>query len=671
MLDQAHDAVISMDERGLVTYWNPSAERIFGIERAFAIGREVAELIIPDRYRAAHKGGLQRFLREGIGDMLDHRVELAALRADHSEFPMEMTITAVHDGSAWSFTAFIHDISERRAGERERDRLVTELRRTLALRNRRFDAVVEGLAEAITIRDRNGRIVYANPAAVSYLGFASAEELYATAPDQIMAGYTLLDEHDAEIAMDRIPSVKLLAGEPSEPLLVHSINRANGAERWSLLKASVLRDSAGEIEATIMMIEDLSEQKRAERRSELLASAADILASSLDYEQTLRNVAHLAVPVIADWCAVDLFDAGGQRVPVAAAHKDPDRVKLAESLRAYEPERLDPGQGLGLVFRTGEIALYPEITDEMLVQGARDERHLELLREVGFKSAAIVPMRIGRRTLGAMTLVSADSGRVLDRADIGLAGELAARAAIAIENAQLYSQRSSIAHTLQQSLLPARLPQIPGFELASQYLPARSEVGGDLYDAWKTDGDWLMVIGDVTGKGVGAAALTSVVRHTLRAMAEFVSSPAELLRRLDLMLKDRDEAICMRLHEHWITLAVGGHPLPICVNASRVEEIGAHGPLLGALEHASWHDVTLELSPGSALLLYTDGVTDARGPGGERFELRRLKATLDRARGLGAQALIDTLRAALQTFQGGSDEQADDIATLALRRLPV
>ncbi|MGH2872775.1 MAG: hypothetical protein ACRDL5_10005 [Solirubrobacteraceae bacterium] len=128
---------------------------------------------------------------------------------------------------------------------------------------------------------------------------------------------------------------------------------------------------------------DVTEQKRAEQRGAFLAKAGAVLASSLDYQQTLRNVAALAVPEIVDWCAVDLLDPEGDRVSVAVAHVDPARLELAEDMRAYEPGRLDPSQGLGLVLTTGEAALYPEITDEMLVRGAVDERHLELLRAVG------------------------------------------------------------------------------------------------------------------------------------------------------------------------------------------------------------------------------------------------------------------------------------------------
>ena len=673
ILERAYSAVISMDEQGVVTYWNPSAETTFGLRRSAAVGRPVAELIVPERLRAAHTAGLARFLTGGDGPLLDRSVEMSALRADGTEFPVELTISALRDGERWAFHAFVRDISARRESEREHGRLLDQLRRALHGSERRFDAIVGALSDPVTIRDREHRIIYANQAALAQLGFDSMEEVRETAPAQIMADYLVWDEHGNEVSMSDIPSVRILRGEPAEPLLIRTVNRDSGAQRWDLLKASPLLDDSGEVEATIMIIEDVTDQKRAERHGAFLGEVSDVLASSLDYQQTLRNVAQLAVPDIADWCAVDLFDEDGHRHPVALAHVDPARLKLAEELRQYEPERSDPDQGLGLVYRTGEPILYEAIGDEMLVQAAVDDRHLELLRAVGFRSAAIVPMRLGRKTLGAMTLVSAESRRVLDRFDLELAQQIASRAAVAIENSRLYSERSAIAHTLQQSLLPGQLPEIPGYELSSMYLPAveGSEVGGDFYDVWQVKDSWLIVVGDVTGKGVQAAALTSLVRHTIRAASEYEHSPAALLARVDAALRNEPQtsictALCARLTGDQLTIAVGGHPLPLSLKADRVGEVGEHGALLGGFEQASWREVTLEIEPGTALICYTDGVTDATDRDGTRMGLKRLKATLARSTERGPASVIENLARAIEEFQTG--EPADDTAVLVLSR---
>ena len=189
-----------------------------------------------------------------------------------------------------------------------------------------------------------------------------------TPPDDIMADYFVTGEDGGPVVMDDIPSVRLLRGRRAEPLLIRTVHRETGAQRWQLLKSAPLLGADGEIEATITIIEDVTEQKRAERQSEFLAEVSAALASSLDYEQTLRNVAELAVPDVVDWCAVDLLEEDGDRRPVAVAHADPAQLRLAEELRNYEEIRLNPNEGIGLVFRTGQPVLYPAILDEMLVR---------------------------------------------------------------------------------------------------------------------------------------------------------------------------------------------------------------------------------------------------------------------------------------------------------------
>jgi PAS domain S-box-containing protein len=673
VLDRAHNAVVWLNEHGVVTYWNPSAVRLFGISKDEALGRPVAELIIPERFRAAHIAGLKRFLTDGTGPVLDRRIELAALRRDGSEFPVEMTISALPRDSGWLFSAFVQDLSDRVETARERDQLVQELRSALHGSQRRFEAIVGSLSDPVTIRDRDHRIVYANQAALVHLGFDSIDELRKTSPDKIMSDYRVLGEDGRVISMEDVPSVRILGGEPAEPLLIRTVNLKTGAERWNLLKAAPLFGSNDEVEATIMVIDDVTEQKRAERHATFLAQASEVLASSLDYQRTLRNVAALAVPDLVDWCAVDLFDDEGDRIPVAVAHVDPARVALAQELRTYTPAHTTPDRGLGTVLHTGAPVLYQDISDEMLRRGAVDDRHLELLRSVGMRSAVMVPMKLADRILGAMTLVSAESGRVIDQSDVKLVEQIAARAAVAIENARLYSERSRIAHVLQKSLVPEQLPEIVGYELAGAYFPAvaGTEAGGDFYDVWEADGGWMIAIGDVTGKGVEAAALTAMVRHSLRATSEFVSSPAELLARLDGALKKRESlsvctALCLRLEGGRITVAAGGHPLPFSITPDGVGVVGEHGPLLGGLDNVRWGETTVELESDSTLILYTDGVTDAIGEDGVRYGTQRLKETLSKLPDGSAADMVEHLVDVLAEYQVGAN--ADDVAVLALRR---
>jgi PAS domain S-box-containing protein len=542
-----------------------------------------------------------------------------------------------------------------------------------AIRDERLSVILDALAEAVTVRAPNDHLVYANPAALQRMGVSSMQELREADPRSLMGLWETTDEHGREVAMDDLPSVRLLRGEQPEPLLLRAVHRDSGEEQWSLLKATVVRDESGAIEAAVTIIEDVTQRRRAALQMEFLARVGDVLASSMDYQQTLRNVAGLVVPQVADWCAVDLFTEEGGREPVAIAHADADKLRTAARLRAYEPDRLDPDRGLGLVQRTGEAQLYTEIPDELLAAAAVDEEHLRLLREVGIRSALVVPLRTRERTIGALTMVSSDSGRRFDRGDLDFAEQIAARAALAVESARLYSERSEIARTLQSSLMPDAIPQIAGWDMAALYRPAGEEnrVGGDFYDFWEVDGDWLMMIGDVTGKGVAAAAVTSLVRYTARAASEYDARPAQVLARVDAALRRRPSislctALCLRISpDGAATLAVGGHPLPVRLGEQGVAEVGEHGTLLGALARTRWPETKLELRPGETLVAFTDGVTDTVGTGGERWGAARLNAALAQAHGQTAASIRERLVAELDGFEIGA--QADDTAVVIMR----
>ena len=178
---------------------------------------------------------------------------------------------------------------------------------------------------------------------------------------------------------------------------------------------------------------------RAEQLS-FLSRVSEALSSSLDYEETLAKVAELAVPRVADWCSIDLVSPSGGLHNVAVAHADADKVALARQLQRTYPARREDPAGIHQVIRSGKPELYAEIPDELLVAGARDEEHLRISRKLGLSSAMILPLTHGGQNFGALSFVSAESGRHYDEHDLAFAGELAARAAIAIENARLYGE---------------------------------------------------------------------------------------------------------------------------------------------------------------------------------------------------------------------------------------
>jgi len=323
----------------------------------------------------------------------------------------------------------------------ENARLLEELHES----RQQMEAIVGSLADAVTIRERSGRLVYANHAALASMGIASIDDIVGRDPEALLREYIATDEDGRPLSSAALPSVRLLHGESPDPLVLRYVEPDTGAEQWRVLKATPLYDRDGELEAAVTIIEDVTAAKRAERQTRFLARTSEILASSLDYAETLRNVAWLAVPEVADWCGVDLLDDDGRRRQVVVAHRDPDKLALAERLREYDPVEVDPSEGLGAVLVSGESQLYADLPDELLAVAAHDEEHLRLLRAVGMRSILIVAMRTGGRTVGAMTLVTAESGRRFTDDDVRFAEQVAARAAVAVENARLTINGESVA----------------------------------------------------------------------------------------------------------------------------------------------------------------------------------------------------------------------------------
>jgi serine phosphatase RsbU (regulator of sigma subunit) len=286
----------------------------------------------------------------------------------------------------------------------------------------------------------------------------------------------------------------------------------------------------------------------------------------------------------------------------------------------------------------------------------------------------VVPMRAADQPLGAITFVSADSRRTFDADDLTFAEDLALRAATAVQNARLYAEQLRVAQTLQASLLPERLPELSGWTIAASYEAGEegAEVGGDFYDVVPAGDGHLLFLGDVTGKGVEAAALTALVRHSVRTAARFDPRPAAVMRLLNEILLDQPRIapvtlVCALIapagRNMRMTLAAAGHPRPLLKRDGAVRELGRHGVLLGALEDMAWDEDTVVLEPGDVVVLYTDGVTDTPGDG-DRFGPDRLAAVVADAPDAPA-TLIARLGDALRAFQ--IESPADDRAVVVLR----
>ena len=421
----------------------------------------------------------------------------------------------------------------------------------------------------------------------------------------------------------------------------------------------------------------LQAERDARLRADFLARAGGILDSSLDFEQTLSNVANIAVPEIAEWCAVGILDESGRMREVATANVDPAKRAVARELSERFPPDPESPTGTLAVARSGETTFVREITDEMLVAGIQDPDQLALIRRLGLRSVIIAPMTAGGRTSGTLTLASAEGGRLFDEADVQLAEELARRAGVSIENSRLYTELTRIAHTLQVRLLPDRLPEIPGVVLAARYRAAGelNEVGGDFYDVFpRSESEWALVVGDVSGKGAEAAAITAMARYSLRTAAMEEGAPSAALRRLNqAMLSDGSSQFATVVLAYIsaaadggldVRVSLGGHPPPLVLRADGgIETSGSYGVLLGMLEDPALHDRGLALHRGDAMLLYTDGVTEA-GSRDRPLGEHGLRDLVSRLREREPEQIVDAVEQAVVAAQTG--EPRDDIALLAL-----
>jgi sigma-B regulation protein RsbU (phosphoserine phosphatase) len=264
--------------------------------------------------------------------------------------------------------------------------------------------------------------------------------------------------------------------------------------------------------------------------------------------------------------------------------------------------------------------------------------------------------------------------RRFSEADVALAEELGQRAGIAVLNGRLFSERSRIARELQAGIKPAELHAIPGLDVASLYRPAGelNEVGGDFYDAFPTPAGWMVAIGDVQGQGARAAALTGLVRYTLRSAGQLTGDPLQAVRQVNHTLREQPElSLCTVAagllrpgHDAPLELASVscGHPLPVLLRGGEPTELGRPTPLLGAFDEAAPRLTVTALADGDGLVLYTDGVLDTAGEGG-RFEQERLLELL-RGEDGDPHALVGRIDAALRAFQVGA--QRDDTAIVAL-----
>ncbi|MFF4755033.1 SpoIIE family protein phosphatase [Streptomyces sp. NPDC002514] len=651
LLDVLNVASVVLDDKGRIVLWSPQAEELFGYSAQEALGEYAARLMVHDEHI------------ELVGKLFAD--VMATGQSWAGAFPIR-----IKDGSTrlveFRNMRLMDDRGDVFALGLAADRsTVRRLEQDVALSERMVTQSPIGLA----VLDTEMRYVSVNPTLERMNGLP-AEEHVGRTPREVLP---LLDADTLEEATHRV----LETGRPlvDRPTVGRTPADPDEDHAWSV-SLYRLEDAMGRVLGVATSIVDITEQYRAgveaeaaRRRLAIVADASARIGTTLDLDRTARELADVAVPELADVAVVDLLDAvvDGRRStfePAGPALIRPLAVRAeqaadADAVRAADlPGRrvsYDPDRLVARCVRTASPVVVPRVTDADLDRIARSPEAAEFLRQAGVHSYLAVPLIARGEVLGALDLKRTRNPRPFDEDDVLLARELAGRAAVQIDNARWYQNARDTALTLQRSLLPGRPPVTTGLEVASRYQPAgaTTEVGGDWFDVIPLEGGkTALVVGDVMGSGIDAAATMGRLRTATTTLASLDLDPAVLLQHLDKIASGLDHSIatCVyAVHDPRLgqcRIANAGHLPPARVRAGRAPELLTlpTGVPLG-VGGVSFSTTTVGFAPGDRLVFYTDGLVETRSHSLDE----RLDALL---------ALLD-----------GPDRPLEDICDLLLRTL--
>jgi PAS domain S-box-containing protein len=496
--------------------------------------------------------------------------------------------------------------------------------------------------------------------------------------------------------------------ERTSYLVEHRVVWPDGTVRWLQGRGSVTFDEQGEVSGTIGCTGDITHVKRAEHqareqarsaaawaererrareRLEFLVGLTEASLSVNSYQAFMDWVTAAAVPRLGDWCALHYLPPGGAPLERSVAHADPAKVAWAEALAARYPHDPASAYGVPAVMRSGRTEFLdsfdPELTQALIREASMPAAEAQaILDQLQLTSVITVPLRASRGVVGALQLVSAESGHRYVDEDVALAEAAAGRIGEAIERLWLSDQHRTISATLQRALLPPSLPDVPGIDLTARYWPAgaASEVGGDFYDVFPVERDvWALLIGDVCGTGSDAAAVSGIARYTARAAARHGQDHAHVLQWInDAVLHSGRDRFCTACFAtlrslddgtFMLTSASGGHPLPVIVEADgRARLHGEPGTLLGVFDDIRLHITETRIGPGDVVTFYTDGITDLPPPYALDADgvLQLVSEAVADSRPARAEVVIERLRGAFEA-RLPLERRHDDIALLVVR----
>jgi PAS domain S-box-containing protein len=452
--------------------------------------------------------------------------------------------------------------------------------------------------------------------------------------------------------------------------------------RWFDVSARAVANDDGSIERVVGVAIDVTDRRRVEAEAEkargrlsYLAGVASRLVEVLEPVEVAEMLVAETVGTIADYCVVDLYPPTCPAVHTTVGHVDSEMVPLMHETHRYRiegrPSGLETTQAL---FARGHTGFYPDLAHEEVVDSGVDDHHRELLARIDTASSILLPLEARGKLVGGIALGRVRGSPRFDEDDRVLCEQLAERAAVVLDNARLFADRTAAIRSLQETLIPPELPTIDGLDLAARYQVAQADgdIGGDFYDVFVlADGSTFAVIGDVSGKGPSAAAVTGVVRQILRAVTMHEPRPAAALAAANRVLTTQfDEtrfctAMAVRIEGARMTIANAGHPPPYLVRPGSAAELAeAQGTLLGVVDDPALHDLVVDLAPGEALVMVTDGLTEARRDGREFGEGALLECLGSIRPGSSAATIADVLVAAAEAY--AERPITDDLAVVVI-----
>ncbi|MEV0979446.1 SpoIIE family protein phosphatase [Streptomyces sp. NPDC049915] len=616
LLDVLNVASVVLDAQGRVVLWSPQAEELFGYSAQEALGRYAAHIMVHEQ----HVDLVVKLFADVMQTGQSWAGAFPVRRKDGTARLVEFRNMRLLDdrGDVYALGLCADRSTVRR------------LERDVALSTRMVTQSPIGLA----VLDIDLRFVSVNPALERINGLPADEHLGRRLRE-------VLPDLDAD-AMESAARRVLATGQPVVDQAIVGRTPADLDEEhaWTI-SLYRLEDTVGNVLGVAASVVDITDQyqasveaEAARRRLAVIADASARIGTTLELDRTAHELADVAVPELADIAAVDLLEAvvEGRRSSLGPAEAAVIRALAVqardapEALRAADPPgqiaRYGPDRLVTECVRTGRPVMMAHVRPENLPRIARSAEAAELLEAAGVHSYLAVPLIARGEVLGALDLKRTNNPLPFSRDDLLLARELAARAAVQIDNARWYQNARNTALTLQRSLLPSHPRLTGGLEVASRYQPAgaTSEVGGDWFDVIPLeDGKTALVVGDVMGSGISAAATMGRLRTATNTLASLDLDPALLLEHLDKITSGLDEAIatCVyAVHDPRFgqcRIANAGHLPPVRVRAGRPPELLdlPTGAPLG-VGGVAFSTTTVEVCPGDQLVFYTDGLVETR-----------------------------------------------------------